>query len=137
MTQEKRGRGRPKKTKYNITTMCQAISKYVDRNKKGIPILKECCLENDWHYDYVMQLQRDNEDLSQSIKKLHYQREVNLEKGALTGQFNNTMAIFILKQPVHGWTDKHQVSIDTEEKLIQETKDHLKAIREGAVEADS
>ena len=90
--------------KYNIENMCKKIDEYINKNKNGVPILKECCLLNDWPYDYVMQLQRENPLLAQSTKKLLSWKEVNLEKFALTGKVEKTMAIFSLKQL--GWKDK-------------------------------
>ena len=57
-----------KKVKYTIKTMVRKIYEYTE--KAQLPILKECCFQNDWNYDYVMQLQRDNPVLSQSIRRL-------------------------------------------------------------------
>lgn len=107
---EKRLRGdimaRPSFEKYNIDFMKKKIDEYIESRKKSIPILKECCLLNDWDYDYVMKLQREHEGLRQSIKKLLNWKEVKLEQGAMTGQLNTTMAVFSLKQL--GWRDKHE-----------------------------
>ena len=100
--------------KYNIKHMCLKIDEYIKKNKINVPILKECCLDNDWNYDYVMELQRGNPLLSQSTRKLLNQKEVNLEKFALTGKVDKTMAIFSLKQM--GWKDK-QDSDSNEETL--------------------
>ncbi len=86
--------------------MVSKIEEYIVAHQGPIPVLKECCLLNEWNYDYVMELQRNNEILSQSIKKLLDWKEVKLEQGALTGKIDKTMAIFSLKQPAHGWSDK-------------------------------
>lgn len=103
--------GRPKKDKYKIDYMMNQINQYTEDANNIIPILKECCLLNDWNYDYVMELQRNNPELSQSIKRLLDWKEVKLEQGALTGKFDKTMVIFTLKQPAHGWTDRHEVEV--------------------------
>lgn len=92
--------GRPKKPKYTIKTMVRKIYEYTEKTQ--LPILKECCFQNDWNYDYVMQLQRDNPVLSQSIRRLLTKKEIILEKGLYAGA-NNTGFVFGLKQL--GWKD--------------------------------
>lgn len=92
--------GRPKKPKYTIKTMVRKIYEYTEKTQ--LPILKECCFQNDWNYDYVMQLQRDNPVLSQSIRRLLTKKEIMLEKGLYAGA-NNTGFVFGLKQL--GWKD--------------------------------
>ena len=99
--------GRPAGEKYKPAHMIKKIDEYIEKTSKGLPILKECCLLNNWDYDYVMKLQRNDDELRQSIKRLLYQKEVNLEKGALKGTFSTTMAIFSLKQL--GWRDQLEV----------------------------
>jgi hypothetical protein len=92
--------GRPRKPKYTIKTMVRKIYEYTEKTQ--LPILKECCFQNDWNYDYVMQLQRDNPVLSQSIRRLLTKKEIILEKGLYAGA-NNTGFVFGLKQL--GWKD--------------------------------
>jgi hypothetical protein len=114
--------GRPKvlnedgNEKYNIDLMIKAVEKYVDAHKDNVPILKECCFDNGWNYDYVMQLQRDNERLSQSIKRLLYKKEVQLERLGLIGAVDKTMAVFSLKQL--GWTDKVETTNTNTDKVV-------------------
>jgi hypothetical protein len=112
MENEKKRIGRPPTGNYEIPMMVEIIDKYIDET--ALPIVKEVCLFNNWNYDYVMQLQRIHEPLSQSIKKLLQKKEVALEKGALDGTYQQTMAIFSLKQPAHGWTDKLPEDKNTE-----------------------
>ena len=97
--------------KYDIAAMIQIIRTYTNQclnTAKGFPILKECCLLNDWDYDYVMQLQRQHPDLSQSIKRLLAQKEIRLEKLGSVGAIDKTVAIFSLKQL--GWRDRVEVA---------------------------
>jgi len=112
--------GRPKKPKYNIKNMVKAIDKYTDTAL--IPILKECCFENNWGYDYVMELERKHEELSQAIKRLKTRKEAVLEKMLYTGQ-NNTGYIFSLKQL--GWRDKQDVNISGGMDITIEKPDFL------------
>lgn len=97
--------------KYNIDDMIAIIEKYTEETE--LPILKEVCYMNNWLYNTVMKLQRDNEDLFHSIKRLLDKKEVKLERGALSGKLDKTMAIFSLKQL--GWKDKQEIeTIQTE-----------------------
>lgn len=102
--------------------MCKHIDAYTKRiiSAGGYPILKECCLENDWHYDYVMELQRTTREsgdtrLTQSIKTLLAHKEIILERGMISGSLNVTGCIFTLKQHSHGWTDRPKVDTDSEQ----------------------
>lgn len=104
---------RPKSDKYNIETMISIIEEYTKTIE--LPILKEVCYQNKWNYDYVMQLQRDNEELSQSIKTLLDKKETQLERGGLSGKYNNTMAIFSLKQL--GWRDNKDIQVKDMRKI--------------------
>lgn len=90
---------RPKTGKYN--NLMQDIIEYTDKTE--YPILKELCYQKNYNYDYVMQMQRENEELSQSIKRLLYKKEVYLERNGLLGNIQQTMAVFTLKQL--GWRD--------------------------------
>ena len=93
-----------KQDKYEVKRMVKAVEKYIKSNS-SVPILKECCIQNDWDYDYVMKLQRKKEykALRQSIKKLLDLKEIRLEIGMLSGLIPKSAAIFSLKQL--GWRD--------------------------------
>ena len=112
--------GRPKKPKYNIKHMIKTIDEYT--SKTMIPILKECCYNNDWNYDYVDQLKRKHEDLSLSIKRLMTKKEVILEQMLYSGQ-NNTGYIFSLKQL--GWKVKQDMNISGGMDITIEKPDFL------------
>ena len=86
--------------RYNIKKMVQIILEYTETS--NLPILKEVCFQNEWDYDYVLQLQRDNELLRLATKRLLSKKEIMLEKAMYTGE-NNTAFIFALKQL--GWKD--------------------------------
>lgn len=92
--------GRIKNPKYKLKSMVRKIDEYTENTT--LPILKECCFENKWSYDYVMELQRENPLLSQSIRRLLTKKEIALEKGLYSG-VNNTGMVFGLKQL--GWKD--------------------------------
>lgn len=121
----KRPRGRPPALrkdgtpKYDIPAMAAAIRLYTNQcleATKGFPILKECCILNDWEYDYVRQLAMEHAELSTAIKRLLDQKEICLEKLGACGLIHKSMAIFSLKQL--GWTDKVDIDMTMERVAI-------------------
>lgn len=95
--------GRP--PKYNIPEMIQVVEKYIE--SQDIPILKEVCYQNRWNYKYIYELAEKNPEFSESIKRLIDKKEAQIERLALRGEVQQTMAIFSLKQL--GWKDRHEV----------------------------
>ena len=132
--------GRPKKAKYKTNYMVKKIEEYIaDCNVDGthlmpngqrkpvrVPILKECCLRNQWNYDWIMQMQREDEELSDAIHTLLGWKEVILEQGMLTGVLRPGAAIFSLKQL--GWTDRQDIKLQKTETV--EDDELTKALEE-------
>ena len=117
---------RPKSNKYKIKDMVKIIIEYTDNTKlPDIPILKEICVENDWNYDYIMKLQRNNDELRQSIKRLLMKKEVLLEKGMTGGQLVASASIFSLKQL--GWRDEAKIEILEQEAEEDELSKAIKS----------
>lgn len=87
--------------RYNISYMVQAIRKYTDATP--LPILKECCYQNHWNYNYFISLQSEHEVLRNAVVDLLTKKEIQLERFLMSGQ-NNTAAVFSLKQL--GWKDE-------------------------------
>jgi len=79
----------------------ESLDEYIDSHK--IPILKEWCVANKVPANHIY----DYEGFSESIKRCIDKKEAGLERGALNGEINNTMAIFSLKQL--GWSDKREI----------------------------
>ena len=102
---------RPKAGKYD--NLRQDIIDYTKQTE--YPILKELCYLKHYNYDYVMQLQRDNEELSQSIKELLYKKESYLEREGIKGNLAQTMAVFTLKQL--GWRDNIEVKAENANRI--------------------
>ena len=98
---------RPVSEKYKIDFVIDTINNYIDNTE--LPIFKEVCYLNDWNPDRIYQLSQESEELLCAIKKCHCKKEVELEKGALTGKYNATMAVFSLKQL--GWKDKQEIDV--------------------------
>ena len=76
------------------------FKKYI--NNTTLPIIAEFAYMNDIERQYLY----DNEMFSTLLKKKKKKKEANLEKGALTGKLNPSMAIFSLKQL--GWKDRKE-----------------------------
>ena len=102
---------RPKTGRYD--NLRQDIIDYTEKTE--YPILKELCYLKHYNYDYVMQLQRDNEELSQSIKELLYKKESYLEREGIKGNLAQTMAVFTLKQL--GWRDNIEVNAENTNRI--------------------
>jgi len=81
-----------------IKDMVRKIEAYVAQNRDALPILKECCLINNWDYDDLCKMTKESPALQRSVKKLELQREVNLEKGGIFGTFNKAMISALLEQ---------------------------------------
>ena len=95
-------------TKYNQDEMIDIIERYIEDTE--LPIFKEVCYKNNWYDKYVYEMAQKNEELSNSIKKLIAKKEVELERGGITGKYNHSVTIFSLKQL--GWKDKQDDEID-------------------------
>ena len=94
--------GRPKNfTKPQVEQIKKLLCEYIE--KEDIPIIAEFAYKHDVPrntlYDYP--------EFSTLIKKMIDKKESALEKKALKGDVNSTMAIFSLKQL--GWRDKQEM----------------------------
>lgn len=99
-------RGRP--NKYDPLEIAKKLDDYIDSNKN--PIIAKFCIEpGNPCKDTVYELAKTCEELSYSIKRAVDKQEAYVEEGAMNGTVNPTFAIFKLKQPQHGWTDKQQI----------------------------
>jgi hypothetical protein len=74
------------------------IDEYTERNRDGLPILEECCLENNWDFDELTALLSQNPKIKSAISRLFMRKRVNLEKFGLTGAFSKPMSIFLLER---------------------------------------
>lgn len=98
-------RGRPPKV--TVENLINDVDGYLDSTV--LPIVAEYAHLHNITAAYLYQLaQKELEegrpDLSNAIKRIAEQKAVVLEKGALSGSFSASMAIFSLKQL--GWRDR-------------------------------
>lgn len=102
--------GRPKEyTPERIQEIKKLMDEYTDNTP--IPIFAEFCYKNNFIRQYLYEIP----EISDSIKRLMAKKETVLEKGALSGELNPSMAIFSLKQ--QGWSDKQEVKHDGDVKI--------------------
>lgn len=91
-------------TEEKIKDTIEKLDKYIESNE--IPIVAE--------FAYLHNIRKatlyEKPALAYSIKRLTEKKEAQLEKGALGGTLNSTMAIFSLKQI--GWSDKQNIELD-------------------------
>ena len=102
--------GRPRRySNKQIKEICQRLEEYIAN--ESVPIVAEFAYKNDIPrnalYDYP--------EFSTLIKKLIDKKESRLERLALNGKVNSTMAIFSLKQI--GWRDIPKEEDDSQNKL--------------------
>jgi len=95
--------GRPRKyTKKLLKEINEMILAYTENTP--VPILAECAYGLGMHRQQLYEFP----ELNDAIKRLITKKESVLEKGALSGKLNTSMAIFSLKQI--GWSDKQDVN---------------------------
>ena len=85
--------------------LLKKFEKYI--NDTTLPIIAEFAYMNEIERQYLY----DNQMFSTLLKKCIAKKEANLEKGALTGKLNPSMAIFSLKQI--GWKDRQETEGNT------------------------
>lgn len=89
-------RGAPRKT--DRAVLAAAFEKYIEET--DIPIIAEFATNQKVVREHLY----DMPELSTLLKRCTQKKEANLEKRALNGDVNTSMAIFSLKQL--GWSDK-------------------------------
>ena len=96
--------GRPKKySKEKIKNIIELLDEYIKNT--DIPILAEFAYTNELSRESIY----DYEEFSTLRKRCIAKKEAQLERMALKGDVNTTMAIFSLKQI--GWSDKQEHEI--------------------------
>lgn len=99
-------RGRP--NKYDPLVLAEQLNEYIDSCDD--PLLQEFCLMPDSPSRETLNvLSKNCKDLSDAIRRCMDKQELSIIRKAMSGDANATFAIFRLKQPQHGWTDKQQI----------------------------
>lgn len=114
----------PKLTPEQKQEVCQALSDYItntpDPTIVGFVATDPTALKYDVTDDNI----NDWEEFTRLRKRAVKKQEWYLLEAGGRGRYNPTMAIFRLKQPVHGYTDKQLIDQNNtgEQKLIIETR---------------
>lgn len=97
--------GRP--PKFDAAEINKALETFIMENNE--PLIQEFTLNYGISQSRFYDLAKDNEKLSETIKKALTKQELYLIKQTQAGNINPTFAIFRLKQKQFGWTDKQEV----------------------------
>lgn len=86
--------------------LIKGAKEYLDwcKEKDTFPIIKEFALRMGISYNRLVERCQESEELSNAIKAIGDTKQIVLERGAMTGKYHPSMAIFSLKQM--GWRDK-------------------------------
>lgn len=93
---------------YNADDVNKKLAEYIDNTDDCI--IEEFLLIEHMSADTLSRLSRENVTLSETIKRCHHKQALRVQRGAQNGTINATFAIFKLKQPCYGWTDKQEVT---------------------------
>ena len=80
----------------SVDDVVEKIGLYVEESREFLPILKECCLDNDWDYDELMELAEAHPDVKRAVNRLLNRSEVNLIKDGISGKINKPVMITLL-----------------------------------------
>jgi hypothetical protein len=92
------------------------------------PMIEEFCYTNGVNKDTIYRLEKENQNLSDSIKACHVKQHIRTVRLIESGTINPTFGIFKLKQKCYGWTDKQeieQVNVNVEAELTEEEADAI------------
>ena len=107
--------------KMTISELTERAIQYADT--APIPIVKEFALQVGYTREYLYELANKHPTFRKAMQRIVDQKEIILEKGALTGALDRSMAIFSLKQL--GWRDQppEQKTDDKLDALLRSIKD--------------
>lgn len=111
MSEEKNLGGRP--PIYDPEEVADKLLAYIDETED--PMVEEFCFLNPYSKDTVYRLEKKCVRLSDAIKKLHAKQMIRTIRLAEKGKINPTWAIFKMKQPCYGMTDKQEMDLNVKE----------------------
>ena len=107
---EKNPVGRPKI--YDVKDIIEKLNTYIDETEE--PMVIEFTLNYRIGKTQFYELAKNNEELSNSIKRLTQKEEMFLLKNAERQKINPVFAMFRLKQPAFGYKDNTEVETSGE-----------------------
>ena len=97
--------GRPRI--YSAEKIADDLELYI--NNTDDPYVEEFSLMQPFNPETLYRLAKENERLSNTIKRVHEKQKMRTIRKAESGEINTTFAIFKLKQKCYGWTDKTEL----------------------------
>ena len=115
--------GRP--ATYDAQELSDRLNAYIDSS--DFPTLPAFCSERyNPSKDTLYRLAKDNEDLSDALKRLVCKQEAKL----VSGEYKHpVLAIFLLKQKQHGYQDKQEVDVSS--RIVYDLPDQVKLLTDG------
>lgn len=93
---------------YKAEEVAKDLEKYIKETED--PMIEEFCLPKDRPgKDTLYRLEKECTKLSDAIKSCHAKQQVRTVRNVEAGKMNPTWAIFKMKQPCYGWTDKQEI----------------------------
>lgn len=102
-----KNKGRPRI--YDADELADKLMDYI--NNSDDPMIEEFCYNEHVNKDTIYRLEKNNERLSDAIKRCHVKQEILTVRGVQNGTINPTFGIFKLKQKRFGWSDKQEVEM--------------------------
>lgn len=97
--------GRPRI--YDAEKIADDLMTYLENSDD--PYVEEFSLTQPFNIDTLYRLAKENDRLSETIKRVHEKQKMRTVRKAEVGEINPTFAIFKLKQKCYGWTDKTEL----------------------------
>lgn len=116
---------RPKK--YDAEIIAAELQAYID-SVDDPHIGGYCSLPGKPSRETVYELSLNCKALSDILKRSLAKQESNMIDKAMNGKCNPIFAIFRLKQPAFGWTDKIQQEVDTKMTVEIQLPDNVKQL---------
>ena len=91
----------------NVDDIIKKLNEYIAVSEE--PLIQEFILNYGISNSRFYDLAKENEELSETIKKAIAKQEVFIVRGAERGTLNATFCIFRLKQKCFGYKDKQEV----------------------------
>ena len=92
---------------YDSDEINKDLIKYMETTDD--PYIEEFINMNVFSADTFYRLAKENELLSDTIKRVHRKQMMRTVRKAEVGEINPIFAIFKLKQKCYGWTDKQEI----------------------------
>ena len=92
---------------YTAQEMIEDLREYI--SKTDDPMIEEFLLGVPYCKDTLHRHKAESKELSDTIKEIHNRQQVRTVRKVEQGEMPVAWAIFKMKQPVYGWTDKQVI----------------------------